>query len=114
MLKQVFLARLESVVTRMGPWKIPKCLENGPLWEQKWVKNGSNSQFSKSDCGTFGMHKQVLLARLEPVVTHYGPSKLPKCLENGPFSDQNESKMRQKCVFPKCIVDHWGCTNKSN
>ena len=35
MLKQVFLARFEPVVTRFGPWKIPKCLENGPIQDQK-------------------------------------------------------------------------------
>ena len=29
MLKQVFLACFELVVTCFGPWKIPKCLEMG-------------------------------------------------------------------------------------
>ena len=42
MLKQVFLAHCEPVVTRFGPWKFPKCLEKGPFWGrkmgQKWVK----------------------------------------------------------------------------
>ena len=49
MVKQVFLARFEPVVTRFGPWKIPKWLENGPFWDQKWVQNGSKTRFSKSD-----------------------------------------------------------------
>ena len=40
MLKQVFLGPFEPVVARFGPWKIPKCLENGPFWDQQWVKNG--------------------------------------------------------------------------
>ena len=40
MLKHVFLGRFEPVVTRFGPWKIPKCLENGPFWTQICVKNG--------------------------------------------------------------------------
>ena len=31
MIKQVFLGRFELVVARFGPWKIPKCLENGPF-----------------------------------------------------------------------------------
>ena len=62
MLKQVFLGRFERVVARFGPWKIPKCLENGPLWDQKWIKNGS--------------------------------------------------KMGQKRVFPKVVLDHLGCSNK--
>ena len=60
MLKQVFLAHFEPVVTRFGPWKIPKCLENGALWAQNWVKNGSKTRFSKSDRGLFGMPGQVL------------------------------------------------------
>ena len=47
-LKQVFLACFEPVVTRFGPWKIPTCLENGPFWEHKWVKNGlKNALFQK-------------------------------------------------------------------
>ena len=44
-LKQVFLDRLELVVAHFGPSKIPKCLENGLLWDQKWVKNGSKTAF---------------------------------------------------------------------
>ena len=85
MLKQVFLGRFELVVTRFGPWKIPKCLENGPFWDQKWVQNGSKTCFSKSDPRPFGMLKQVFLAHFELVVTHFGPWKIPKCLENGPL-----------------------------
>ena len=49
MLKQAFLAHFEPVATRFGPWKIPKCFENGPFQDQKWVKNGSKTCFSKSD-----------------------------------------------------------------
>ena len=81
MLGQVFLAHFEPVVTCFGPWKIPKCLENGPFWDQKWVKNGSKARFSKSDPGPFGMLKQVFLAHFEPVVTCFGPWKISKRLE---------------------------------
>ena len=73
MLKQVFFGRFEPVVARFGPWKIPKCLENGPFWDQKWVKNGSKTRFSKSDLGPFGVLKQVFLARFEPVLTEFSP-----------------------------------------
>ena len=59
MLKQVFLAHFEPVVTRFGPWKIPKCLEKGLFWDQKSVKNGSKTRFSRGDPGPFGMLKQV-------------------------------------------------------
>ena len=85
MLKQVFLAHFEPVVTCFGPWKIPKCLENGPFQDQKWVEKGSKTHFSKSDPGPFGMLKQVFLAHFEPVVTWKTPWKTPKCLENGSF-----------------------------
>ena len=73
MLKQVFLARFEPVVARFGPRKIPKCLENGPFWDQKWLKNGSKTCFSKSDPGPFGMLKRVFLAHFEPVLTEFSP-----------------------------------------
>ena len=63
MLKQVFLAHFEPVVTRFGPWKIPKCLEKGPLWDQKWVQNGSKK-------GQKGVFTKVILA-------HFGCSN--KC-----------------------------------
>ena len=82
-----FGAISEPVVARFGPWKIPKCLENGPFWDQKWVKNGSKTCFSKNDPGTFGMLKQVFLAHFEPVATGFGSWKLAKCLDNGPFWD---------------------------
>ena len=83
MLKQVFLAYFEPVVTRFGPWKMPKCLENGPFQGQKSVENGSKLRFSKSDPGPFGMLKQVFLAHFELVVRRFGPWKIPKCLDNG-------------------------------
>ena len=101
MLKQVFLGRFEPVVARFGPWKLPKCLENGPFQDQKWVKNGSKTHFSKSDPGPFGVLKQVFFARFEPEITRYGPWKRPKCPENGPLWDQKWVKTRSKTGFSK-------------
>ena len=100
-LKKVFLACLESVVTRIGPRKIPKCLENGMFWEQKWVKNGSKSHFSQSDRGIVGIPKQLFLAHFQPVVTHVGPEEIPKCLENGPFWERKSFKNGSKTCFSK-------------
>ena len=60
-----------------------------------------------------GMLKQVFLGRFEPVVACFGPRKIPKCLENGPLWDQKwVTKMGQKCIFLKVILDHLGCSNK--
>ena len=108
MLKQVFLARFEPVVTRFGPWKIPKCLENGPFWEQNLVKNGSKTRFSKSSPGQLAMLKQVVLANFEPVVRCFGPWKIPKCLENGPFWDQNWVNNGSKTCFSKSYPGPFG------
>ena len=106
MLKQMFLGRFEPVVARFGPWKIPKCHENGPFQDQKWVKNGSKMHFSKNDPGPFGVLKQVFLARFEPKITRFGPWKMPKCLEIGPLWDQKWVKNGSKRGFPKEILDH--------
>ena len=100
-LKQVFLAHFEPKITRFGPWKRSKCLENGPLWDRKWVKNGSKKCFCKSYPGPFGMLKQVFLARFELVVTRFGPWRMPKCHENGPFRDQKWVKNGSKTCFSK-------------
>ena len=103
-LNKCFLARFEPVVTRFGPWKIPKCLEKGPFWDQEKqerVKNGSKMCLSKSDRGPFRMLKQVFLARFEPVVTRFGPWKIPKCLEKGPFWGLERVKNGSKTRFSK-------------
>ena len=73
MLKEVFLAHFEPAVTPFGPWKIPKCFENCLVWDQKWLKNGSKTLFSKSDPGPFGMLKHVVLANFEPDLTQFRP-----------------------------------------
>ena len=59
MLKQVFLAHFKLDITRFAPWKRPKCLKNGPLWDRKWVENGSKTVFSKSERRPYGMLNQV-------------------------------------------------------
>ena len=73
-LKQVFLAHFEPVVTRFAPWKTSKCLENGSFWDQKWVKNESKTRFIKSDPGPFRMLKQVEQKKhFQPVLTEFSP-----------------------------------------
>ena len=58
-LKQVFLGCFELVAAQFGPPKIPKCLESGLCCDQKWVKNGSKTHFSKPHPRPFGVHKRV-------------------------------------------------------
>ena len=68
--------------------------------------------FLKNDPGPHRLPKQVSLAHFELVVARLGPPKVPKCLENGVFWDKNGSRIGQKSVFPKMILDHLGCLNK--
>ena len=57
--KQLSLARFELVMTHFGHLKILKCLQNGPFWDQKRVKNGSKMCCSKSDTGALEGPKEV-------------------------------------------------------
>ena len=123
-----------------GPWRVSKWLDNGPFWDPKGVNAGSKMRFSQSDRGRFGILKQVFLARFEPLLTWFGPWKVPKCLENGPFWDpkgvtigskphfsksdpqpfgmlkqvgtKKGSKVGHKCVVQKVLLDHLACSNK--
>ena len=64
--------------------------------------------FLKNDRKPCATLKQVFLDCFELVVAHFGPPKIPKCLENGLFWDQ---EMCQKRISPNLILDHLGCTN---
>ena len=97
----MFLGRFEPVVMHFGLWKIPKCLENGPFSDQKWVKKGSKVHFSKSDPGPLGMVRQMFLAHFEPVVTRFGPWRIhPKMPLKGAALAQ---KVGQKWVKKACF-----------
>ena len=80
---------------------------NGSIWSNRGKKMTS----LKNDPRPCVMLKQVFLDCFELVVAHFGPPKIQKCLEDALFWDQKWSKMGQKCIFPKLILDHLGCTN---
>ena len=58
------------------------------------------------------MLKQVFSAHFEPVATSFGPWKSQNALKRGRFGTKSRSKMGQKRVFPKVILDHWGSPDK--
>ena len=70
--------------------------------------------FLKNDPRPCATLKQVFLDCFEVVVAHFGPPRIPKCLENGLFWYPNGSKVGQKRIFPNFILDHLGCTNGWN
>ena len=72
---------------------------------------GKKKTFLKKDPRPRATLKQVFLDPFALVAAHFGPPKIPKCLENGLFWDQTGSKMGQKNIFPNLILDHLGCTN---
>ena len=108
MLKQVFLVRFERVVTHFGPWKLPKCLENGGFWDQKWVKMGQKAAFPKAILDRSGCSKQVFFGLLEHMVTRFWTIENPKCLENGLFGDQKWVKIGSKLHFSKSDCGPFG------
>ena len=91
MLKQVFVARLELMVTCFGPWNVPKWVENRLFWDQKWVEKGQKRVIPNIIVDHLGCSNKCLffVARVQPVGTPFGRPEIPKCFENGPFWDQN-------------------------
>ena len=62
---------------------------------QKRVKNA----FFQSHPELCGMLKQVSVAHFEPMVTLFGPWKIPKCLNMGYLGDQKWVKNGSKFHF---------------
>ena len=73
-------------------------------WGQRWVHEGPQGEkniFSKIVPGPLGMLKQLFFGPFEPVVARFGPWEIPKCLEKGPFWDQQWVKNGSKTCFSK-------------
>ena len=68
--------------------------QQGPIVAKNWL-------FLKNDPRPCVMLKQVFLDCSEPVVAHFCPPKIPKCLENGLFWDQKGVKNGSKPHFFK-------------
>ena len=98
-LNKCFLARFEPAVNVLAHGKSQNALKRGRFGAKKGSKMGQKTRFSKSDRGPFGMLKQVFLACFEPMVTCFGPWKIPKCLEKGPFWDQKKGQKWVKNAF---------------
>ena len=68
--------------------------------------------FLKNDPRPCPTLKQVILGRFELVVAHFGPPKIPKCLENGLFWDHGNqnTKLNQSRIglFPNQSISSKG------
>ena len=106
--------------TRRPPYQWSLGAAGGPASPRTVGANGGSTRvprakkmiFSKVVPTPLGMLKQVLLGRFEPVVARFWPWKTQNALKMGHFGTKNASKMSQKRIFPKMILDHFGCTNK--
>ena len=92
----------------MSPWwcvlghgKTQNALKMGRFKTNNGSKVGQKRNFAKSDHGPFGMLKQVVLAHLEPVGARFGPWKIPKFFESGPFWDQKWVKTHSSKSDPR-------------
>ena len=96
-----FLAHFEPVVTGFGPWKVPKCVGNGPLCGQKGVKSGSQTRFPKYDLGPFAMLKQVVLARWAPFRHRLADGTSQIAWKMGRFGTKRSKKWVRNICFQK-------------
>ena len=60
---------------------------------------------AKNDHRAFGVPKLVKCAHFEPIVSHFGPSKVTKCLENGLLWGQ---KWVKSVFFQNWFWTIWG------
>ena len=57
--EQVESALFQPIASQFGLSKVTKGHENGLLWEQKSIKNGSKMCLSKDTFGLFGVQTQL-------------------------------------------------------
>ena len=109
MLKQVFLARFEPVVTHFGPWKVQNALKMGSFGTKDGSKMGQKHIVPKVTLDHLGCAIKCNEPILSPLGAILAPLRSQKTLKMGHFVKKNWSKMGQKCVLPKMILDHLGC-----
>ena len=71
--KQVEWSHFEPMLCNFGCSQGRKGLENGPLWDDKWLENGSKPWFSKNDPSLVVVPKQMNTAHSEPLLSRFHP-----------------------------------------
>ena len=61
------------MLSNFGPSKGRKGLENGPLWDHKWLKNGSKRWSSQNDPSLVMVLKLMNTAHSEPLLSRSHP-----------------------------------------
>ena len=71
--KQVERAHFEPMLSNFGASQGRKGLENGPIWDQKWLKNGSKPWFSQNDPSPVVVSKRMNTDHFEPLLSRSHP-----------------------------------------
>ena len=71
--KEVGSAHFETMLSHFGPSQGRKGLENGPIWDHKWLKNGSKPWFAENDPSPVVVPKRMNTAHFEPLLSHSHP-----------------------------------------
>ena len=71
--KQVVLGSFELFSTHRDPCMFPKSLEKCHFWTKKGAKGGWKKHFAKSDPGSFGTFKQLVLSYFQLSLNHSCP-----------------------------------------
>ena len=57
------------MLSNFGPSQGRRGLENGSIWDHKWLKNGSQPWFSKNDPSPVVVPKRMTIAHFEPLLS---------------------------------------------
>ena len=72
--KQVEWSHFEPMLSKIGPSQGRKGLGNGPIWDHKWLKNGSKPWFSKkNDTSPIVVPQRMNIAHFEPPLSRSHP-----------------------------------------
>ena len=71
--KQVERAHFKPMLGNFGPSQGRKGLENGPIWDHKWLKNGSKPWFWKNDPIPVVVPKRMNATHFEPLLSRSHP-----------------------------------------
>ena len=95
----------------LGHGKSQNALKMGRFKTKNGSKMGQKRVFPKVILDHFGCSNTCFWPGLSPWWRVLGHGKSQNALKMGRFKTKNGSKMGQKRVFPKVILDHFGCSN---
>ena len=94
--------------------KSQNALKMGCFGTKNGSKMGQKCVFPKMILDHLGRTNKWNEPILSPLQAILATPESQNALKKGCFRTKNQSKMDQKCVFPKIPLDYLGCTNKWN